>query len=137
MSRLTANVAADNADTRGQLVAQHLALGNPVPDEAHDVGAEIEETPNEPSADEAGGSRHERRTVAPELPVSAIAVRWRDHFQTFHGARRSAHSVSRKRMSRTVSIGCQNPSWRYARSSPAAASASSGPRSQSVSSDRM
>ena len=49
----------------------------------------------------------------------------------------AAHSSSRCCLSRSVSIGCQKPSWRKAISCPSRASVSSGSRSQTSSSPCM
>ena len=48
------------------------------------------------------------------------------HSQTFHGAWPEAHILSNCSFSRTVSIHCQKPSWRYAISCPSCAACSSG-----------
>src|SRR5687767_14091926 len=99
--QLAANVAANDPQLVEDLGLEHRALRHPVTHETHGVSPELDQTLREPPAKKAGGAGDECRPVAPE-----------PHYHTFHGARRSAQSDSSKRMSRTVSIGCQNPSCR-------------------------
>jgi len=64
-------------------------------------------------------------------------VRLADHRQTFHGAAPSAHSRSSKSRSRTLSMGCQNPSCRKTRIWSSAVSCCRAPNSRSQSSSAV
>ena len=95
----------------------------------------------------APSSTSRRTSQPPSRPVAPVTNTGRScqcelfffavHFQVFQGGEPPAHSDSRWRRSRNVSIGCQNPSCRKARSCPSVASRSSGSFSQSVSSPSM
>ena len=70
--------------------------------EAGDAGPQPVEPEAEPGALEARVAGDEDASVAPEIASSGHHV--------FHGARPACQSSSSWRLSRSVSIGCQNPS---------------------------
>src|SRR6185312_145221 len=101
----------EEARLRGRLerVAAHLRT-------------EAREPERKPASLEAGMAGDEDALVPPRGRVDA--------HHAFQGARPLDHSSSRTFLSRSVSIGCQNPSWRYARNSPSRDRRSSGSCSQ-------
>src|SRR5262245_21373191 len=68
-------------------------------------------------------SRNQHTSVFPERHV---------YHPVFQGALSDAHSSSKRSLSRSVSIGCQNPVCLNADNCPVRASVSSGPCSQTV-----
>ncbi len=129
---LIAHVAADDIHARERVGREECAARHPVAHERRDVGAFIEQPPDEPAAEQAGGAGDQDGPVTPVRCRFLLA-----HFHFFHGGAPPAQSDSSRRRSRSVSIGCQKPSWRNACSSPSLARRSSGSRSQSVSSASM
>ena len=119
--------AVDDRGAPDVAAANELGLRIPVAHERDDVRAVSEQALDEPRSDDAGGAGDEDAAFGP------VASRCP------HLPRRAsrAQSSSSSRFSRSVSIGCQNPSWRYAISWPSAARRSSGSRSHSVSSPSM
>ena len=84
--RAVADVAADHADPLEQAGADQLALGHPVAQQADHVGAELDQAPHQPAAEQAGRAGHEDGAVAPPAGV---------HAHTFHGASPELHRRSR------------------------------------------
>ena len=81
----------------------------------------------QPAALEAGVAGHEDALAAPEFPLVGHA-----HGQVFQGALPEVQRSSSRFFSRSVSIGCQNPSCSNAMSSPCWLSRVSGSPSQLV-----
>ncbi len=73
--------------------------------EPGDVGAEPLQPERQPRALEAGVAGEEDALAAPECRAAGAA------HQRFQGARPDCHSSSSRFLSRSVSIGCQKPSW--------------------------
>ena len=83
---LVGDVAGDDLDAMDVARAMELGLGDAVADEADDVGAGLEESADEPGADESCGSGDEGGAVAPE--VGGLGG---GHAQVFQGAGPEAH----------------------------------------------
>ena len=101
--RVVLEAAVHDAGAHDVAAADQLALRIPVAHERDDVGAVLEQPLDEPRADDARGAGHEDAAFTPVRSVTAIS---------FQGALPLAHSSSSSFRSRSVSIGCQKPSWR-------------------------
>ncbi len=99
---LMSDSAPDDAYTIEPPAAHQLAVGDPVAHEADDFRALLDEGGHEPAAEKSGGAGDQGGPIAPK----------RAHGQIFHGARPLDHSDSSCLLSRRVSIGSQNESWR-------------------------
>ena len=98
--RLVSHVSSDDLDAIDQLRSIELAARNSIAHEADHVRPQLDQALDEPAAEEAGAAGHQRGSGAPELT----------HDQTFQGARPEFQSASRCRLSRRVSMHCQNES---------------------------
>ncbi len=93
---------------------QQLGLRVRIADEHRDVGVPTEQLANQPRAHDPGGAGDEHPALAPE-----VAIR---HDASVPGnAGSQGGSLPSQRLlssltSRSVSMHCQNPSWRYATS---------------------
>jgi len=114
---------------------QQLGLRVRIPDEHRDVGVPTEQLANQPRPYDPGCAGNEHSALAPEI------VTRHDAFVPGNagsqGGSLPSHRLLSSLTSRSVSMHCQNPSWRYATSCPSCASRSRGERSKIVSSASM
>src|SRR5262249_11301271 len=107
--RSVGDVAADDLDLSERAALDELALRHPVAHETDHVGAEFEQAPYDPAADQARGPSDQRRAIRPEAGIEVHA-----HPQTFQGALPVAQRFSSSLRSRMVSMHCQKSPWRKA-----------------------
>ena len=81
--------------------ANQFTLRVPVAHQHCDIGTKVHELAHQPRPHQTRAAGHEDAPVSPEFA----------HAHTLHGASPELHNFSSSIFSRTVSMGCQKPSW--------------------------